>query len=159
MTITVCPVRKAGWDDASEVAEMCWQGYIEHNIFVPSRQKIDAMLRRAFDNNGAILGALGPTGHIEGIIYLSIGQFPYTDEWCLDENFNYVRPEFRRSTNAKDMINFGKRCSDELGIPLVIGVVSNERTRPKLELYRRQLGEPVGGYFMHRPASAGLQIA
>ncbi|MDE2101789.1 MAG: hypothetical protein KGL39_31370, partial [Patescibacteria group bacterium] len=64
---------------------------------------------------------------------------------------NYVRPEFRRTSNARDLIEFGKHCAKELGIPLVIGVVSNERTRAKMELYRRRLGDPVGGYFMYPP--------
>lgn len=159
MSITTLSVRKASWPDQSQLSDMIWTGYVEQDIFKPSKSKIQEMMRRAFDNDGAILGAVGSVGNVEGIIYLSIGQFCYTDDWCLEEVFNYVRPEYRRSTNAKDMIAFGKRCSDEIGIPLVIGVVSNERTKAKMELYRRQLGDPVGGYFCHRPASAGLQKA
>ena len=30
----------------------------------------------------------------------------------------------------------------------MIGVVSNERTAAKMLLYERQLGKPVGGYFI-----------
>lgn len=159
MPILVSPVRKACWEDAPQLKDIILTGYIEQDIFRPSAPKIAEMLRRAFDNDGAIIGAIGPIGGVEGIIYLSIGQFCYTDEWCLEEVHNYVLPDYRRSTNAKDMINFGKRCSDDLGIPLVIGVVSNERTKAKMELYRRQLGDPIGGYFCHRPASVGLKSA
>jgi RPA family protein len=59
------------------------------------------------------------------------------------------------------MIAFGKRCSDEINIPLVIGVVSNERTKAKMDLYRRQLGEPCGGYFVYskRPFLKSAAIA
>jgi hypothetical protein len=42
----------------------------------------------------------------------------------------------------------------------VIGVVSNERTKAKMELYRRQLGEPVGGYFLTiRPSDGRRAVA
>jgi len=97
-----------------------------------------------------IIGLVGKD-RIEGMIMLLIAQFWYTEDWCLEEIMNYVLPDYRRSTHAKDMISFAKRCSNEIGIPLVIGVVANERTKAKIELYRRQLGDPVGGYFIHKP--------
>lgn len=149
MPIVTSPVRKATWDDEPQLKGMIFDGYVEQDQFKPSAAKIDEMMRKAFDNNGAIIGAIGIVGSVEGIIYLSIGQFEYTDEWALFETFNYVHPDYRRSTNAKDLINFGKRCAEEIGLPLMIGVVSNVRTKAKVELYRRQLSEPVGAYFAH----------
>ena len=151
MPIITSKVRKAGWSDDAEIRAMMWDGYLEHEFFQPSEARIQEMCRKAFDRDGAIIGAIGPVGAVESIIYLAITQFEYTDEWCLCEVHNYVRPEFRRTSNAKDMIDFGKRCSEELGLRLVIGVVSNERTKAKMELYRRRLGEPAGGYFVWPP--------
>lgn len=158
--LTTSPVRKATPQDEADIMELCKQNHSENGQFSISLPKVNDMVSRAFNRGGAIIGVVGgPTHRIEGAILLLISQFWYTDDWCLEEVFNYVRPEYRRSTHAKDMISFGKRCSNELKIPLVIGVVSNERTRAKIELYRRQLGDPVGGYFLHRPASAGHQTA
>lgn len=157
--ITTSPVRKATAQDEEDILDLCRQNHSENGQFSLAPSKLQDMVSRAFNRSGAIIGVVGPSHRIEGAILLLISQFWYTDDWCLEEVFNYVRPEYRRSTHAKDMISFGKRCSDELNIPLVIGVVSNERTRAKIELYRRQLGEPVGGYFLHRPASAGHQTA
>jgi len=159
MPILTNPVRKATPDDKPEILDMCRAGYAEHQMFRSSDRRLNEMMDRAFAEKAAIIGVIKRDGPIEGMIYLSIGQFSYTEDFCLEEVHSYVRPEFRRSSNAKDLIEFGKRCSDELGIPLVIGVVSNERTRAKMELYRRRLGDPVGGYFVHRPASARLQTA
>mgnify|MGYP001615881621 FL=1 len=132
---------------------MCRNLHAENAIFSMDEGRVAAMLEKAFNQQGAIIGALGPTGHIEGAIFMLISAFWYTTDFCLEELFSYVRPEFRRSTNAKELINFGKRCSDELGIPLVIGVVSNERTKAKVGLYQRQLSDPCGAYFLHRPTS------
>lgn len=162
--ITESPVRKATWEDRDQIHPMCMDGYAEQNVFKPSPMKIEGMLAKAFDAKGAILGAIGPVGAVQGIIYLDIGQFCFTEDWCLEEVFSYVSPPYRKTPTrmqspAKAMIEFGKRCADELHIPLVIGVVSNERTIAKMELYRRQLGNPVGGYFIHQPASAGLNVA
>ncbi len=157
--IVTLPVRKAIPDDAPELMQMCRDGFEEHNQFKMSERRVEEMMDKAFRRGGAIIGVVGDTGSLQASIYLHIGQHWYTEEYSLDELWNYVIPAFRRSTNAKDMISFGKRCSDELDIPLVVGVVANERTKAKMELYRRQLGDPVGGYFVHRPARAGLKIA
>ena len=152
-------VRKAVPDDAPELMDICRELHAENGLFSMNEQRVSMMLQKAFRNEGALIGALGPTGAIEGAIFMLISQYWYTDDWCLEELFNYVRPQYRRSSNAKELIGFGKRCSDELGIPLVIGVISNERTKAKVGLYQRQLADPVGAYFVHRPASAGHQLA
>lgn len=127
-------------------------------MFSMNETKVQAMLDKAFNQQGAIIGALGPTGAIEGAIFMLISNFWYSNDWHLEELFSYVRPEHRRSTNAKELINFGKRCSDELGIPLVIGVISNDRTRAKVGLYQRQLADPVGAFFVHRPQALQHEI-
>lgn len=150
--LVTSPVRKAVLADKPQIMGMCEENHRDNGQFSLSPRKVETMIDRAFNGGGAIIGVVGKD-QIEGMLALFIGQHWYTDDWCLEEIQNYVRPQFRKSTHAKDMINFGRRCSDELGIPLVIGVVSNERTRAKLELYRRILGEPCGGYFIHRPVA------
>jgi len=153
--LTTIPVRKAKVEDRDTILKICVQNHGENGQFSYSPKRVEGMVDRAFSGGGSIIGTVG-NGRIEGLILLVIGQHWYTDDFCLEEVMCYVLPEYRRSTHAKDMIKFGTRCSDELGIPLVIGVVSNERTKAKVELYRRQLGEPVGGYFIHRPAAISL---
>ena len=156
MPLVTLPVRKARRYDADQLMQMCKILHAENGQFGLSMRKVEGMVDKAFSNDGCIIGTVGPGDRIEGIIMLLIAQFWYTEDWCLEEIMNYVLPEHRRSTHANDMIAFAKRCSDEIHIPLVIGVVSNERTKAKIELYRRQLGEPVGGYFMHKPAGLAL---
>jgi hypothetical protein len=157
--LVTSPVRKAVPADESDLMALCRELHEDNAQFTMSDRKVKETMDRAFNGGGAIIGAIGPVGKIEGAILLLIDTFWYTDDWSLHEIFNFVRPQYRKSTFAKDLINFGKRCSDELAIPLAIGVVSNNRTRAKLALYERQLGPPVGGYFLYRPASAGHQAA
>lgn len=156
--LTTIPVRKARPSDRNTILDICWQNHKENGQFEIAPAKVEAMVDRAFNGGGAVIGVTGEPGRVEGAILLMISQFWYTEDWCLEEFFCYVRPEFRRSTHAKDMIKFSIRCSDELSIPLVIGVVSNEDSERKIRLYRRQLGEPVGGYFIHRPARTAVSM-
>jgi hypothetical protein len=154
MTLTTLPVRKARLADRDVILEMCEKNWQENGQFSLDMAKVTAMVDRAFGKKDAIIGLVGQKDRVEGMILLLIAQFWYTQDWCLEEIQNFVLPDYRRSTHAKDMISFGKRCADEIGIPLVIGVVANERTKAKLELYRRQLGDPVGGYFIYPPKHA-----
>lgn len=163
--LVTSPVRKATPADAPELMEMCRDLHAENAMFSMNDNKVSAMLARALtpppiddesprEPPGAVIGVLRRAEKIEAAIFLLITSFWYSNDFCLEELFSYVRPEYRRSTNAKELINFGKRCSDELGIPLVIGVVSNERTKAKVGLYQRQLSDPCGAYFLHRPIGA-----
>lgn len=154
MSIHVSPVRRATAADEEELMEICRALHAENGLFAMNEQKVRDMLGRAFTNQGAIIGAIGPKGSIQGAIYMLISNFWYSNDWHLEELFSYVLPQYRRTSNAKDLITFAKRCSDELGIPLVIGVISNERTAAKVGLYQRQLDKPAGAFFFHRPASA-----
>lgn len=152
--LVTSPVRKAVPADEPDLMALCQELHEDNAQFPMSDRKVAEMMKRAFNGGGAIIGAIGPVGKVEGAILLLIDTFWYTDAWSLHEIFNFVRPAYRKSTYAKDLINFGKRCSDELAIPLAIGVVSNHRTRAKMGLYERQLGPPVGGYFLYRPTTS-----
>jgi len=157
--LTISPVRKANRGDEDELMAMCRVLHAENGIFTMNEDKVRGYLRRAFDNKGAIIGALGLPGKIEGSIYLLISNFWYSDDWHLEELWNHVLPQYRRSTNAKELINFAKRCADQLQIPLVIGVVSNERTEAKVRLYERQLSKPKGAFFVYPPATQAVSQA
>lgn len=143
------PVRKAVPADEPELFDMCCELHKENAMFSMNEAKVRAMLHRAFDGSGAIIGAIGPTGGIQGCIFLVIDSMWYSDEWVLEELWSFVLPQHRKSNNAKDLVGFAKRCSTELNIPLVIGVVSNIRTQAKIGLYKRQLADPVGAYFAY----------
>lgn len=79
---------------------------------------------------------------------MQLGSVWYSDQTVLEELSSFVLPEFRRSNNAKDLIDFAKGCAKQIGVPLIIGIVSNHRTQAKVELYRRRLGAPAGAFFL-----------
>ncbi len=110
----------------------------------------------AFDRQGGILGVIGESGDIKAMIFLLISRFWYTNFHHLEELFNFVRPDVRSSAanSAKDgyafrLIDFAKKCSDEIKLPLTIGILTNQRMEGKVRLYRRALGVPAGAWFVH----------
>lgn len=101
----------------------------------------------AINRKRAIIGIIGPVGGIQGIVFLRFASFWHSRDVFLEEMFLYVPPEFRKTSNAKALLMFAKNAADQLDVPLMIGVMSNERTKAKLRLYEKHLGENVGGYF------------
>jgi hypothetical protein len=157
--IVTSPVRKAVPSDEPELMDMCRKLHSENGIFAFSERKVRNILQSAWNGQGGIIGVVGSPGKIEGSICLTICDYFYTEDFHLGELWNFVLPEHRKSTNAKEMIRFAMRCADEIGIPLIIGVLSNERTAAKVGLYRRLLGDPQGAFFVHQPARAGQKAA
>lgn len=142
--------------DEPALMDMCRRLHAENGMFALDEDMVRAMLWRAFDKQGAIIGVIrGDTVPIEGVLYMLISRFWYSRQEHLEELFNFVHPDRRNPPGrAKALIGFAKECADRLAIPLVIGVVSNERTEAKVKLYQRQLGRPAGAFFLYPAQSA-----
>ncbi len=134
-------IRIATGDEEEDIVRICKELHAENGkFFAASDEKIRFNLARAFNKKGAMLPAIGPKGAIEALGYVSIEQFAWSDDWHLSEWFNYVKPDFRKSQHAKALLRWEMGASDQMGIPLWVGVVSDIRLAAKLRLYRRVFG-------------------
>lgn len=128
--------------------------YEENALFPIAEHKVRDMIRHATDKRGGVIGIIdGADGRIEASIGMVIEEWWYTESPSLNEKWNFVREDCRRTEHAVTMIEFAKTCSERLSkgqmqIPLFIGIVSTERTEAKVRMYRRRL-QHVGGFFMH----------
>jgi hypothetical protein len=147
-TLIAAPVTRARISDRDEIVEICKEEWEEHPQFSFSQERLERKIDVILQKGEGVIGIIRRS-EIEAVMILQISQYWNSTDFCLEELLNFVRPQYRRSTNAKDMIQFAKRCSDELEIPLVIGVASNERTAAKVQLYERQLGKSCGGVFLY----------
>jgi GNAT superfamily N-acetyltransferase len=134
--------------DIPQLLELGRMLHEENGMMPLSEEAILEAAWCAVRKNHAMVGVLGPVGAIEGMIYLTMGKFWYTDKYHLEELYAYVRPECRRSDNAKALVEFAKTSALRLKVPLLIGVISNDRTQAKIRMYKRQLGEPAGAWFL-----------
>lgn len=129
--------------------ELCRELHNENGLFPLNESKVRGMLHHAFNRQGGILGAVGEPGALKGLIYMMTSTFWYSDSPHWEELFLYVRPEHRGGGAAVALMKFAKWCSANSGFPLVIGVLSNERTEGKIRLYQRQFSKPVGNFFYY----------
>lgn len=141
--------------DAESLFEMCQLLWKENGVFPMSETKVRRMIEIAVNPSVrtevepiAIIGALGPVGNVEASIAVCITQNWYTDAWHVEELWNFVRPDMRKSNHAKSLVEYSKKVATELQLPLMIGILSSDRTQGKVRLYRRQLGEQAGAYFV-----------
>lgn len=102
-------------------------------------------------DRGLIAFIEGDGGVIEGVVVLRIGKLWYSDRDVLEEKLVYVPPEFRNAKGgrARRLCDFTKGVADKMGIPLIIGIISNERTKGKMRLYERIFGAPAGAFFLY----------
>lgn len=142
-------VRIADASDEEEIMGLCRLLHAENGLFDMQESKVRDVLRMAFAKKGGMCGVIGKPGAIEAVIYLLISQFWYSGDWHLEELFSFVHPDHRRSKNSDFLVEKAKEWSTTLNLPLVIGIVSNDRVLPKVRLYRKRLGNPSGAFFVY----------
>lgn len=124
----------------------------EENGFVdPNPKKLLADIWSALNLNRGLMGIIGDRGSPEGAVLLRLGEMWYSDIPVVEEKAIFIKDEFRsaKGGRARRLCEFSKQVSDTLGIPLIIGVLSNHRTEGKVRLYERQFGKPSGAFFLY----------
>lgn len=151
-------VRLADASEEEDIMQVCRELHTENGLFPLDEALVRDMLRRAFNRDKGILGVIGMPGKLEAISYMLVSNFWYSSHPHLEELFVYVRPQFRETqdlpqdqkfSRVRALAEFAKWCSDETGFPLIIGVISDERTEGKVRLYRRYFGDPIGNFFYY----------
>jgi hypothetical protein len=139
-------------DDVDDVMELAITACSENGFVAPNPMKLLSEIWPALNKDKGIVGIVGVPGKkLQGVILLRIGNIWYSDEEILEERAVFIYPEFRsaKGGRARKLCEFGKKVSNELGIPLTIGVLSNHRTEGKVRMYERIFGKPSGAYFLY----------
>lgn len=155
-------VRLAIPSDEDRIYKLLSEGLFQENgTFSLSEERSREFIRQAVNHQGGIIGVIEEEGQLAGSIGLNLGRFWYSDDWHVEEYWNFVAEPYRksigtqykRSDYAKDLINFAKWVSERMELVLNIGIISTHRTEAKCRLYSRTL-TPCGQFFMHN-----LQVA
>ena len=166
-----CPsiVRTAMPDDHRDIWRLFLQGHNENGIFSLAPEKVQWFMTRALAPHTIPVGDIGPRGVIgvigsvggtlEGVVFVTLGEFWYSLDKHIEEFLVYVDPECRKSNHAHALIDWMKEQVEMTGLPLMTGIISNERTEAKCRLYRRMLPK-IGEFFYLAPkGSAGAHLA
>lgn len=146
-----CRVRIAQPEDLDGIMHLARLVNEENGVFKMNEDKVQALVIPCLFKDGGIMGVIGPKDRIEGLVMLRISSYWYSDAQFLEEMCVYVHPEYRQAAGgrASRLVEFAKKAADELGMPLMIGILSNSRTDAKTRLYERQFGHPSGSFFLY----------
>jgi len=130
----------------------------EENALAPvSEARVRAMIDRCRGPEPGKMrdGVIGiidaPDGRIAATVGIVMSQWWYTNAWHCEEVWGFVDPLHRsgKFNYAKALIAFSKWWSEQMGMPLIMGVLSTHRTLGKIRLYAREV-PLVGAIFMWR---------
>lgn len=144
-------VRVAEPEDEAGILELARLVHNENGLFDLNEDKVVAMLRPALYRIRGICGVIGEQDKLTGVILLRLSNYWYSDTEFLEEMCVFVHPDYRHATGgrASKLIEFAKKTADSLGMPLMIGVLSNDRTDAKIALYERHFGPQAGAFFLY----------
>jgi GNAT superfamily N-acetyltransferase len=138
--------------DVDDIMNLALSACDENGFVDPNPMKLLQEIWPALHLDRGVVGIIGQEGaQVEGAILLRIGTMWYSDLEVLDEKAIFIHPEYRsaKGGRARKLCEFAKQVADSLGIPLVIGVLSNHRTEAKVRLYERQFGKSCGAFWLY----------
>jgi hypothetical protein len=141
-------VRLAVPNDADDIMDLLALMHEENGLFEMDYDAVREMVLNVLSGKNGIIGVIDGEEGLEAAVCLVIDKLWYSKTWCLNDVFNFVAPKYRRSTRAKSLISFAKSYSDQVGIPLLMGIVSNVRTEAKIKLLERQM-KKAGAFFIY----------
>lgn len=165
--MTTSTVRVAKAPDHDEVWRLLMAGHAENALFPLAEDKVQWFVNRMLspgdiplDDTGVrgVIGVIGPPGALEGLVFVIIGEFWYSHAKHLEEIIVYVDPKHRRSHHAKSLVQWMKDQVELTGLPLITGILSNERVEPKCRLYQRMLPK-IGEFFFVSPKGGNVVMA
>ena len=149
-------------EDIDAIMEIALSACEENGFVDPTPAKLLGEIWPALNLDKGLLGVIGePGGKMEGAVLLRIGAMWYSDKEVLEEKAIFIHPDYRsaKGGRARRLCQFSKHVADSLGIPLIIGVLSNNRTEAKVRLYERQFGKPSGAFFLYNARTGGFRTA
>lgn len=146
-------------NDVHDVMELALMGSAENGFVRPNPEKLLAEIWPSLNLDHGIMGLIRGE-RLEGAILLRVNCLWYSDDAFLEERAIYVHPEFRsaKGGRAARLCEFAKLAAQKLGLPLMIGVLSNTRTAGKVRLYERQFGPQAGSYFLWNAPKTGTVV-
>ncbi len=157
-------VRLAKPDDHGEIWRLFLQSHKENGLFTLAPEKVEWLLQRALfphliplgdTGTRGIIGVIGPTGNLEGLAFLTVGTYWYSNDPHLEEFMVFVDQEHRGDGQAQALVQWMKDQVESTKLPLVTGILSTKRTEAKCRLYRRMLPK-IGEFFMASPKGSTL---
>jgi len=144
-------VRTGTPEDIIPMMDLALAACEENGLSRPNPEKLGNEIWASLNLHHGIVGIIGEVNKpFQAAILMRVESLWYTDELSLVERAIFVAPEYRQAKGgrAARLCEFAKTAAEGLGVPLVIGILSSQRTEAKIRLYERQFGRPSGAYWI-----------
>lgn len=161
MTERPLNVRAAEEQDEENLFALLCMAYKENAPYPINPNKVRLMISAASRDKEVIIGVIDApdgSGRIAASVGAMFSQWWYTDAWHIEDCWNYVHPEYRRSTFAKDLISYSKWLAEKMQMPLHLGILTADRMESKIRFFSRQMPQ-VGAAFVYNMEAAQGPIA
>ena len=150
LNFSECPdVRIAVPEDEAELLRLMQLACEEDAQHPIDLEKVRAMVHTHFEKRGGMIGVVGEkVGELRGYILMIVIPIWFSEDCQVQELSLFVAPDHRKTSYAKQLMNFAKKTADGVGLDLTIGVFSNSRTEAKVRLYERTFAK-AGAFFMY----------
>lgn len=148
---TTSAVRIGTPEDVDGMMQLAFSACEENGLTNPNPAKLLNEIWAGLTRNHGIVGIIGEPGkQFEAAILLRVEELWYSSDPSLVERAIFVHPEYRsaKGGRARKLCEFAKQAAMLLELPLVIGILSSQRTESKVRLYERQFGKPSGAYWI-----------
>lgn len=145
-------IRLATVSDMDEVMKLAITACEENGFLNASAELLAREIWPALNQDHGLCPVIGPPGgDIQGLALLRVGAMWYSHATVVEEKAIFVYPQYRaaKGGRARKLCEYSKYVADSLGIPLLIGVLSNTRTAGKVRMYERIFGAPAGAFFLY----------
>lgn len=147
-------------EDIDEMVELALAASEENGFVTPNPQKLRNEIWPALNQVYGMVGIIGkPNGPAEGGILLRIGAMWYSDQLVLEEKAVFIHPDYRAAKGGRPrrLCQFARQAADILDLPLMIGVLSDQRTDAKVRMYEREFGKPSGAFFLYKARTGNYE--
>ena len=159
MTEKPLNVRPAQRGDEKNLFDFLCVAHKENGVYSMNEKKVCEMINAGAQDRETIIGIIdAPDGTIAASFGGYFAQWWYTDEWHIEECWDFVHPDHRRSSYAKDILQYSKWLSDQMKMPIHNGIMTASRFEAKTRLFRRQMPQ-VGAAFAYNLQYAKGPIA
>jgi N-acetylglutamate synthase-like GNAT family acetyltransferase len=152
MTEDNLEIRLATTADMDEVMRLAITACEENGFLNASAELLAKEIWPALAQDHGLCPVIGPAGssEIQGLALLRIGSMWYSPQTVIEERAIFVYEKYRsaKGGRARRLCEYSKHAAETLGIPLLIGILSNTRTEGKIRMYKRIFGEPAGAFFL-----------
>lgn len=147
-------------DEENLFAVLC-MAYKENALYKINPNKVRLMISAGSRDKEVIIGVIDApdgSGRIAATVGAMFSQWWYTDDWHIEDCWNYVHPEYRKSNFAKDLLSYSKWIAENMKMPLHVGILTADRMESKIRFFARQMPQ-VGAAFVYNVEAACGPIA